>query len=334
MKNATNRDAESVAYWQREMQYGIEPEFGDMTLADSSDVQYSSRTKKNAARVFFRENVFPPYDESQSDSHEVAERWARSKDGKEEGERLLSHHGRWYVIKAFDDMKYGYQIIEQVSNAEYNRREKQYDKPGRYDSIRRALDKSASYAGRGTPTHKTGSGFDSLSVEYGKEDTAVSRLDQKQVRWGNATLEQASTDRGSGPDRQRRNGPSVKSQIKQLRNEIRDLEDQKDVAYDKNEKRSIQQKIDEREHQIRQLKAENENQPQHSDRIEEESSVPTDITEEMRQRGEKAVESATTQREAKVAAEQKTHRAVRAALTNRNLIAQIEGRTEVKAEVL
>lgn len=31
VKNATNRDAESVAYWQREMQYGIEPEFGDMT---------------------------------------------------------------------------------------------------------------------------------------------------------------------------------------------------------------------------------------------------------------------------------------------------------------
>lgn len=32
VKNATNRDAESVAYWRKEMQYGIEPEFGDMTI--------------------------------------------------------------------------------------------------------------------------------------------------------------------------------------------------------------------------------------------------------------------------------------------------------------
>ena len=77
-----------------------------------------------------------------------------------------------------------------------------------------------------------------------------------------------------------------------------------------------------------------DNEPFYSDRIEEESSVPTDITEEMRQRGEKAVEAATTQREAKVAAEQKTHRAVRAALTNRDLIAQIEGKTELEKRKL
>ena len=41
VKNATNRDAESVAYWQREMQYGIEPEFGDMTT--QGEVRYASR---------------------------------------------------------------------------------------------------------------------------------------------------------------------------------------------------------------------------------------------------------------------------------------------------
>lgn len=44
IKNATNRDAESVAYWQREMQYGIEPEFGDMT------VKYSDRPTLNSRK--------------------------------------------------------------------------------------------------------------------------------------------------------------------------------------------------------------------------------------------------------------------------------------------
>ncbi len=39
MKNATNRDAESVAYWQREMEYD---EAGEATI-EHDDVQYSTR---------------------------------------------------------------------------------------------------------------------------------------------------------------------------------------------------------------------------------------------------------------------------------------------------
>ena len=31
VKNATNRDSESIAYWQQQMRYAIKPEFGDMT---------------------------------------------------------------------------------------------------------------------------------------------------------------------------------------------------------------------------------------------------------------------------------------------------------------
>ena len=38
VKNATNRDTESVAYWQRQMEYAVEPEYGDMT-----EVHYSDR---------------------------------------------------------------------------------------------------------------------------------------------------------------------------------------------------------------------------------------------------------------------------------------------------
>lgn len=73
---------------------------------------------------------------------------------------------------------------------------------------------------------------------------------------------------------------------------------------------------------------------QTSDRLSEPSTTSTNITEEMRQRGEKAIATATAQREAKVAAEQKTHRAIRAALTNRDLIAQIEGKTELEKRKL
>ena len=76
------------------------------------------------------------------------------------------------------------------------------------------------------------------------------------------------------------------------------------------------------------------NDIRYSDRLTEPTTASTDITEEMRQRGEKAIETATAQREARVAAEQKTHRAIRAALTNRDLIAQIEGKTELEKRKL
>ena len=54
VKNATNRDSESVAYWQKQMRYAIEPEFGDMTMDSpesldnqaSGDVKYSSENQK------------------------------------------------------------------------------------------------------------------------------------------------------------------------------------------------------------------------------------------------------------------------------------------------
>ena len=35
VKNATNRDTQSVAYWQQQMEYAVEPEFGDLTEAFS-----------------------------------------------------------------------------------------------------------------------------------------------------------------------------------------------------------------------------------------------------------------------------------------------------------
>ena len=161
------------------------------------------------------------------------------------------------------------------------------------------------------------------SLEHGKKDVEVSSTDEQQVRRGIISSEQAPANRDSGTNRQRRNGPSVKTQIKQLRSEIRELEDRRDFAYDKIEKRSIQEEIDEREYRIRQLREEGKNQPQRSDRSEEDSTISADITEEMRQRGEKAIATATAQREAKVAAEQKAHRAIRAALANRDLIPQI-----------
>lgn len=64
--------------------------------------------------MFFRGNVFPPYNESQSDAHEWAERWSHSERTESGDRRVVPYHGGWYIIQAFDDMTYGYQIVEKV----------------------------------------------------------------------------------------------------------------------------------------------------------------------------------------------------------------------------
>ena len=74
----------------------------------------------------------------------------------------------------------------------------------------------------------------------------------------------------------------------------------------------------------------NKNDIRYSDRAKGETAAPADVTKAMQERGEKAIETATTQREAKVSTDRKTHHAVRAALTNRDLIAQIEGKTDLE----
>ena len=179
-------------------------ENGKISLAGQETVKYSNWRKS------FPDDVFPPYKPSQSDSHEIAERWSRSKEGKEDRQRLLSHYGKWYVIEVVDNGVYGYRIVDKLDDGDYKRRTKSYGKNGRYKSSRDAFDKSATYIGGRTSVRRTRSGVDSNQSGYRGENPGLSGVDEQQVRWGDIPIEQASTDRSSGTDRNRRYEPPVK----------------------------------------------------------------------------------------------------------------------------
>ena len=304
------------------MQYGIEPEFGDMTLADSADVQYDVRKRK----TYFKDNVFPPYKPSKSDAHEWAERWSRSPKVHPGDTKLVPYHNRWYLIEALDDSTYGYRIIYDVEPKTYDKEAATYASTTEHESLEDAYRKIVEDHRQVRTTSRRGRSSSSSLSQHGRESNSVRGVDSSEDQRRESNNDGRGNPASSNPNLQRRSQSAVNAEVKQLWAEDRVLEDQKDFAYDKIEKRSIQEKIDEIEYRIRQMKAEIENKPQHSNRIEEESSIPANITEEMRQRGEKAIEAATAQREAKVAAEQKAHRAIRAALTNRDLIAQNKGK--------
>lgn len=109
-------------------------------VAQDKEIAYS---KRGYQKTFFRENVFPPYNESHSDAHEWAERWARSEDAEICNRRLASYHNTWYLIEAFDDMKYGYQIIKKLTAKEYAREAKYYGTIAGYKSIQDTSSKNA-----------------------------------------------------------------------------------------------------------------------------------------------------------------------------------------------
>ena len=177
-------------------------------IENSDGTVYS---KRRYAKVFFKENVFPPFNESQSDSHEVAERWARSKEGRIEKKALLSHHNEWYVIQVFDDMKYGYQIIQKLSAAEYAREEKFYGTITGYQPLQNTLSRVDVWDYRRDSDENAGHRVDNDAFEHRKKDNAIHGLGENEVRWRKAESNKIGDNRGSSSDWGRRNEPSVKT---------------------------------------------------------------------------------------------------------------------------
>ncbi|MBP3706499.1 MAG: hypothetical protein J6J13_04555, partial [Clostridia bacterium] len=91
------------AAWQEQQKAG-----DNIDKRNSNDVQYS-----------LINNQFPPFNESQSDANEWAARWALSDEVEVGDQRLASYHNRWYLIEKFDDVEFGYRIMERLTKKTY-----------------------------------------------------------------------------------------------------------------------------------------------------------------------------------------------------------------------
>ena len=180
-------------------------ESNEETVLDNGQ---NSRYSKRKNNQFFPGNVFPPYNTSHSDSHEVAERWARSEEGRTEKQRLLSHHSEWYVIQVVYDMDYGYQIVRKLSDAEYKREAKFYGTIARHQSV-------SDIARRNVTRHRgrnrnDGAGYraDSNKPEHGGKNISVFGMDIDNDGGRKVESNEVRDHRGGSEYRGRRYEPS------------------------------------------------------------------------------------------------------------------------------
>lgn len=97
-------------------------------LADIYKEAYN--TVKEAARRYPKPKLwgtFPPYDKSFSEANELATRWAHREDIEAGYQKAVSYHGKWYLIEKFDSADLGYQIVERLSDEEYNKFARRYE---------------------------------------------------------------------------------------------------------------------------------------------------------------------------------------------------------------
>lgn len=194
VKNATNRDSESVAYWQKQMRYAIKPEFGDMTVdtPESLDNQASGAVKyshRGYEKRFFPGNVFPS-----GQTHTAVTEWANRKDVKTGDRRLVFYRGAYYQVGKFDDMDFGYLVTKKYNEHDYKEELKEYGEIDSEESVQARIDRvDALYR----ETDEYGHGryhAGSSGIEYGGEDLPLLSMDQDSTE-GRGDSSQTERDR-------------------------------------------------------------------------------------------------------------------------------------------
>ena len=176
-------------------------------IENSGGTAYSNRGYQ---KVFFKENVFPPFNESHSEAHELAERWSRSESTETGDRKLISYHKRWYLIEAFDDMKYGYQIMKKLTKQEYEKEALYYGTIAGYQSLQSASSENAALLREVRGAARGGYRSDSYASQHRGADHSIHGMDAAQNSRGHTNSNSTGDLPSSGQDSQGKNRSAVK----------------------------------------------------------------------------------------------------------------------------
>lgn len=161
-------------------------------------------------------DVFPPYNESESEANELATRWAHREDVETGAKALVSYHNRWYLIQKFDSMDLGYLIMKRVKVADYEWYKKEIERYGeRSNTYPEILDEIDSEDGAGSVNQNDGakSSSNSNDAGHGRKNQSVLSVDSEQVeRESGADSQRNTNNERSSTDREGR-----KTRIKESR---------------------------------------------------------------------------------------------------------------------
>ena len=119
---------------------------------------------------------FPSYKTSQSDTHEIATRWAHREDIDVGTQNIAFHKGRCYLIEKFDDGEFGYQIVCGINYKEYHKKVERLEQ----DEHRRLGSKSGESDFRNSTNEYGKQSLGSTSTQHKEKSGRVSGMDKYQ----------------------------------------------------------------------------------------------------------------------------------------------------------
>ena len=139
---------------------------------------------------------------SHSEANQLAARWAAKAETGDQ--KLVSYHGRWYIVDAFDDMPLGYQIVGRVRKSDYSNVVKEIEYDGSKKPIQESSDRVNKLNQRRNPDERGGYGSDSFGTRGGRrEDNRIQRLGSEQISRRTPSGETGGGYESGGKDQQR-----------------------------------------------------------------------------------------------------------------------------------
>ena len=186
----------------------IGEERGETTL--QIDTARESRYNKNS----LIHKTFPSYQESGgSEANTLAVWWAHRADIKAGDKNLISYNGEWYVIEKFDSSDLGYQIIEKITENQYQAYLEEFENGDRQkQSVPKSVNSITSLDRRRNSSVGEQQGIDSSPAQHGREDRQVQREGKERSQRGKTTSDRGRDSKGGSASEQRKSAiTSVKN---------------------------------------------------------------------------------------------------------------------------
>lgn len=153
---------------------------------------------------------FRPYNETKSDTNEIATRWAYNEDLKNGARTIVYHRGVPYLIEKFDSLDLKYQIVKRIKKKELELYEQYYsrtemDKDGKVTTTHAKSRGTVSTDGQDSSEHKLQQNdvyADNNSDRHNREAGGIQRMDVNQDGRRFANDEVIGVGERTGKDKQ------------------------------------------------------------------------------------------------------------------------------------
>lgn len=172
----------------------------ELSLTDFGEIRFSKKGYAKKQFKFQHEN-FPPNNETHNTAHQDALHWARLDTVEVGDQRLIFSNGDWYVAEKFSDFSNNYQVVEKISDNEFDKIFKEIKENGRSGRIKSIQEGFVEYDKLNKPSYSIKareSSSDSFEIGHGRENSEMVRMVETESQRRERTGSYGTRDSSSG----------------------------------------------------------------------------------------------------------------------------------------